>query len=146
MNLRNISQDYQPVAESEDPSDEKPEPKTRVSDAHAFVTLLNVLVFILSFLCLLTSIGFWRLGDSASCEKRPDIIYCKRPPYFNSPESCTYISLVLAPANEAVEPQTVRFDGALNATNIYKGAPNTELDSAWQDLFECKLHPYLVFL
>lgn len=141
MTLRNMSRDYQPVPDSPDHRDEKQEERARDRVRYALATGLNVLVFILSFCCLLLSIWFWKLGNSARHESLQDIISCKLPsPSCFSLDPVTNVSPVLAPANEAVELQAVRFDGVLNSTNIYKGAPNPELDSAWKDLYECKLH------
>jgi hypothetical protein len=37
----------------------------------------------------------------------------------------------VAPILEAVEYETVRFDGAFAHKNVYKGDPRPELDAAW---------------
>jgi hypothetical protein len=36
-----------------------------------------------------------------------------------------------APANVAVEPMIIRFNGTLNFPSIYRGPPSPEVDAAW---------------
>lgn len=141
MTLKKSYRGYKPVPESQDSPISEPEESTDGRNILACIMGLNVLLFVLSFCCLLISIGFWRLENSGKGENRPDIIYCKLLFFWLSwIFLLTFLSL--APAHEAEEFQAVRFDGALDSANVYKGTPNPELDYAWQDLYECKPSSY----
>lgn len=38
---------------------------------------------------------------------------------------------LLEPAADAIEYETVKFDGGFLSDNVYKGKPNKQLDQAW---------------
>lgn len=83
----NICHDYQQVSDSQDLADDEKLEKRKTCGSlrpYVLVTVLNVLFFVLAFWSLLISIGFWRLGKLAACEKSPDIIYCKPLSSFSS--------------------------------------------------------------
>ena len=43
-----------------------------------------------------------------------------------------------APANEAVEYETINFDNAFAHQTVYRGPPTPELETAWQELWFCE--------
>lgn len=70
------------------------------------------------------------------------LVYCKS---LSVPSGSLSISEMLtsgptnpAPANEAVRPEVVLFQGELGAVNDFKGHPSTEMDKAWSSLYEGK--------
>lgn len=51
--------------------------------------------------------------------------------------SCLFLTHQIAPAQEAIEPQVVKFKtGFLHDITIYSGDPSPELDQAWVDLYD----------
>lgn len=50
------------------------------------------------------------------------------------------ISANTAPALDSVEYEFIKFQGALDAENRFKGAPNDDLDQAWDDLVNSQYH------
>ncbi|KAL1960637.1 hypothetical protein VTO42DRAFT_7216 [Malbranchea cinnamomea] len=50
--------------------------------------------------------------------------------------SITLPNSVYSPAHVAREFQAVKFDGALNTSNPWKGPPSDDLDKAWNELFQ----------
>ncbi|KOC10580.1 hypothetical protein AFLA70_151g001870 [Aspergillus flavus AF70] len=47
---------------------------------------------------------------------------------------CTAMLSASSPALDSVEYEFIKFQGALDAENRFKGAPNDDLDQAWDDL------------
>lgn len=51
-----------------------------------------------------------------------------------------------APAQEAIDYHTVKFNGTFDVGSIYRGAPSPELDAAWNRLTEHGNHQRLCIL